>query len=387
MTRCVAIAGASGVIGSAALEAFAAAGYEVLAISRRKPVVAEDTRFTHLPLDLGDADCCEAGLSGRAVSHLVYAAVSEEPGLVAGWSAPARITANARMFANLATPLARAGGLRWAGLLQGTKAYGAHLHPISLPAREDAPRDGHANFYFEQEDALRALAARHGFGWTVLRPQVVFGDAPGAAMNPVAALGAYAALCRETGRAFAYPASGPLVWEVADAGLIAEALLWAADDPNARGEIFNVTNGDVLVLHDDWPALAAASGLAAAKPEPGGIAAYLESAEARNTWRRIAEREGLREPDLAALLGQSHHYLDLLLSEAMIAKRALPTLVSTIKVRQAGFGACRDSLRSLLHWLSRMEALRLLPPSISKGEKHGFSRDRQAAQQLGAVGQ
>jgi nucleoside-diphosphate-sugar epimerase len=363
VTPRVAIAGASGVIGCAAVEAFAAAGFDVLAISRRVPVVAEGTAFTHVSVDLTDTAACVQMCRGQGpVTHLVYAAASEQAGLVAGWSDTAQIARNSAMFTNLAAPLADAGALSWVGLFQGTKAYGAHLHPITLPAREDAPRDDHANFYFEQEDALRALAARHGFDWTILRPQIVFGSAPGAAMNPVAAIGAYAALCKELGQPFAYPASGPLVWEAADAGLIAEALLWATSEDSARNATFNLTNGDIFVLHDDWPALASALGLAAADPRPGGIAAFSESDEARSTWRGIAEREGLREQDLATVIGQSHHYVDLLLSERMIAKRALPTLVSTIKIRTAGFGACRDSLASLLDGLRRMQALRLLPP-------------------------
>jgi len=371
MTRRVAIAGASGVIGTAACEAFAQAGYEVLALSRRRPILPPEVQVQAVSLDLTNPTACAAALNGTRITHLVYAAVSEEPGLVSGWSDPERIAGNAAMFRNLIAPIAS--GLQWAGLLQGTKAYGAHLHPISLPAREDAPRDGHANFYFEQEDALRASAAQHGFGWTIMRPQVVFGTAPGAAMNPVAAIGAYAALCRETGRPFAYPASAPLVWEAADADQIAEALVWAADEPGAREQTYNVTNGDVFVLHDDWAALAKATGLPPANPQVGGISGWLESEQARSAWRILAARHGLVNSDLEALLGQSHHYVDLLLSEAMIAKRSLPTLVSTIKVRRAGFGECRDSLQSLLAQLAKMEALRLLPPMTGalSGQAHG----------------
>lgn len=371
MTRRVAIAGASGVIGTAAVEAFAAEGFEVFALSRREPIT-DRAIFRHMPLDLTDAKACRQAIHTLGpISLCIYAAVAEAPGLAEGWSDPGLIAANAAMFANLVRPLAETGALEWVGLLQGTKAYGAHLHPIPLPARESAPRDSHANFYFEQEDELRTLADRHGFGWTVLRPQVVFGSAPGAAMNPVAAIGAYAALCREMGRPFAYPASEPLVWEVADASLIADALLWAADAPRASGENFNLTNGDVFVLQDDWTALAAACGLPSGEARPGGIGDFLESEIAREAWSSLARREGLRCPDLPALLGQSHHYVDLLLSEAMIARRALPTLVSTIKIRRAGFAPCQDSFESLLHWIGRMERLRLLPPMLTQSHAAG----------------
>src|SRR5262249_46839722 len=75
--------------------------------------------------------------------------------------------------------------LRHVTLLQGTKAYGSHLHPICIPARERTPRDPHDNFYWLQEDFLTEQAAEHDFAWTILRPQSVFGGACGVAMNIV----------------------------------------------------------------------------------------------------------------------------------------------------------------------------------------------------------
>ncbi|MEW9853874.1 NAD-dependent epimerase/dehydratase family protein [Novosphingobium sp. M1R2S20] len=377
----VAIAGASGVIGSAAVQAFASAGFEVLAISRRPPVVPEGTAFKHAALDLTDADQCRAWAAHTAsVTHLVYAAVSEEPGLVSGWSDPRRIAENAGMFENLAAPLTRKGTLRWAGLLQGTKAYGAHLHAMRLPARESAPRDPHPNFYFAQEDCLRDLAKTHGFGWTVLRPQVVFGSAPGSAMNPVAAIGAYAALCHAKKIAFCYPAGGPLIWEVTDAELIAEAFLWSSCEPTARNEIFNLTNGDVFVLHDDWDELAAHLQLSPGDAHPLSIAQVLATDEAQEVWRGIAAEHQLRCTELADLLGQSHHYLEMLLNEKTIAKRALPTLVSSLKVRQAGFASCRDTFESLIRSLAQMENLRLLPPMTARRSAGCPSREAAAYQ-------
>jgi hypothetical protein len=40
----------------------------------------------------------------------------------------------------------------------------------------------------------------------------------------------------------------------------------------------------------------------------------------------------------------------------------VPVLLSTIKIRQAGFAGCRDSRTGLIHWLYRMSELKLLPP-------------------------
>ena len=45
--------------------------------------------------------------------------------------------------------------LKHVSILQGTKAYGVHLHPIAIPARESDPRDNHPNFFFDQQDYVR----------------------------------------------------------------------------------------------------------------------------------------------------------------------------------------------------------------------------------------
>ena len=86
--------------------------------------------------------------------------------------------------------------LRHVSLLQGGKAYGVHLDTVPIPAKERSPRHPHDNFYFLQEDHLRDAADRAGFGWTILRPQVVYGESFASPMNLVPALGAYAAILR-----------------------------------------------------------------------------------------------------------------------------------------------------------------------------------------------
>src|ERR1700677_4579885 len=120
------IAGASGLVGYAAIRHFGAdPDCDVIALSRRAPDNTHGARF--LPLDLTDAIACEqlaADLPG--VTHLVYAALYERPGLVAGWREREQIETNDRMFRNLFDPLQRhAKNLRHVTLLQGTKAYGA----------------------------------------------------------------------------------------------------------------------------------------------------------------------------------------------------------------------------------------------------------------------
>ncbi len=362
MTQHVLVAGASGVIGLAAVERFARLpGWGVTALSRREPCVTSGTDFRHVSADLRDREACALLVKALPpITHVVYAAVSEAPGLVSGWRDSNLIAENGRMLRNLLTPLAATGSLQHVSVMQGGKAYGAHVHPVTVPLRESLPRDDHENFYWLHEDATRELAARHGFTFTIWRPQILLGKAPGAAMNPVAAIGAYAALCRELGLAFALPGESEALWEMVDADLLAEALSWAALSPEAAGETFNITNGDVFVLRHAWPALAASLGLEGKGTAPESFAALFASTQAQHAWREIAARENLRLNNLNDLLGQSHHYLDLLTGRRIAAKET-PMLVSTIKLRKAAFTNCEDSLTSLVQQLGHMVDLKLLP--------------------------
>ena len=356
------VVGASGVIGAGAVEHFARAGWAVTAMSRRRPVVAEACAFDHRSVDLGDATACAAAVAAMPpVTHLIYAAVSEAPGLVTGWVDEDRIAENGRMFAHILDPLAATGALQHVSLLQGTKAYGAHRHPVEVPCREDRPRDDHPNFYWLHEDHARAKAAEAGFGFTIFRPQVLLGAAPGAAMNPVAAIGAYAALCHALGRPFAWLGGAPSLMELVDTGLLAEAFEWAATSEAARDRIFNVTNGDTMVMAHAWPHLAATLGLETAGDPPASLAAFFADPASEAAWAWLVDRHGLIVETLPALLGESHHYVDLLLGPR-VAGNPVPPLLSTIAIRRAGFAACRDSLDSLRHWLGRMVELKPLPP-------------------------
>jgi nucleoside-diphosphate-sugar epimerase len=356
------IVGATGVIGEAALAHFAAASdWNVIAVSRRTPEAISHAAVPHIGLDLTDpAACREASNALRDVTHVVYAAVSEQPGLIAGWQDPQQMQLNLDMLRNLIEPLTEvAGDLRHVTLMQGAKAYGAHAgHRPPLPARERAARVEHRNFYWLQEDYLREQSSRCDFAWTIFRPQVVVGGAWGAAMNPLLAIAAYAALSREEGKPFSYPGGELQVLEIVDASLIAEALEWAATSPQARSETFNITNGDVFAWREAWSVLADALGVELGADEPLKLATYLPARSA--LWDKIVIREGLRPLKLMQFLGESHHYADLLLRTSA-ARMERSTLLSTIKLRQAGFHACRDSEDVVRYWLRELQYRKLVP--------------------------
>jgi nucleoside-diphosphate-sugar epimerase len=363
MTNTVLVVGATGLVGETALHRFAALpGWEAIAVSRRAPEPAPEGAFRHLPLDLTDAAACRAAAAElSAVTHVVYAALYEKPGLIAGWREADQMAVNLAMLENLLGPLAgAAAGLEHVTLLQGTKAYGAHVRAgIPLPARERAPRDPHDNFYWLQEDFLRGLAAERGFRFSIFRPQIIVGAAWGAAMNPLLAFGAYAAIRREEGRTFSYPGGVMQVMELADPRLLAHAFEWAARSAAAADQTFNITNGDVFAWREVWPAMADAFGLSQGPDEPLRLAEYLPDRAA--VWDEIVKRQGLRPIPLDHFLGQSHHYADALLRTG-IETISQPILVSTIKLRRAGFTDCYDSEDSLRHWIGEMVRRRLIPP-------------------------
>ena len=92
------VAGATGLVGNAALRHFGGAGgCEVVALSRRKPRELYGAR--HVRVDLTDpAQCTHAATALQDATHLVYAALYEAPNLVDGWRDPDQIRTNDLML-------------------------------------------------------------------------------------------------------------------------------------------------------------------------------------------------------------------------------------------------------------------------------------------------
>jgi nucleoside-diphosphate-sugar epimerase len=328
-------------------------------VSRRLPEGLDGVEV--VSVDLTDrARSAEVFGGMRDVTHLVYAALFEKPGLIRGWRERDQMETNRLKLENLFEPLHRAArGLERVTLLQGTKAYGAHLGPIAIPAKERQPRHVHENFYWLQEDYLRDRQRGRAWTFTILRPQVIFGESLGSHMNLIPAIGVYAALLRETGRPLAFPGGPPWVREAVDADLLARACAWAATSPACANETFNINNGDVFEWRHVWPAIAETLGMDVGPDEPMSLAETLPPREAE--WQAIVRRYGLRAPEhLADFVGQGFVYADA--QFAYGAKRPPTTLVSTIKARQAGFHDCMDTEDMFRKWFRRFQERRWLPP-------------------------
>ena len=319
-------------------------------------------------LDLGDESACRTTLSRlEDVTHVVYAAVHELPGLSPGWVDEEAMQRNAAMLSHVMEPLLETADVRHVSLLQGTKAYGLH-HPsvgyagVRNPLRERHSRVEHPNFYFLQEDYLRARQEGMSWALTVFRPTVVYGDAIGTNMNLIPAIGAWAALLRDEGRPLDFPGRmfSSQLKEAVDADLVARALAWAADAPAAAAGTFNLTNGDAFLWQEVWPAIAETFGMAVGGHRPTALVEELPARQPQ--WAALVDRYALRSPaSIVDFVG----YNSLVYADQLLAGYETPmgpVLNSTIAVRQAGFHECMDTEDMFRKWFERLQHERLLPP-------------------------
>ena len=251
------------------------------------------------------------------------------------------IVANAAMVRHVLAAATHGDTVRHVGLVTGLKHY---LGPFEnygkgtlppTPFREEQPRLPVENFYYAQEDAMFAAAARAGFGWSVHRPHTIIGDAVGNAMNMGVTLAVHATICHETGRAFRFPGSA-VQWngltDMTSADLLARHLIWAA----ARDQAFNVVNGDVFRWSWMWGRIAAWFGLAPA-PFEAGHPLVRQLADAGPIWAGIAKAHGLVEADLNVVASPWHTDADL--------GRPIEVVTNMSKSRELGFDAYRPTDR------------------------------------------
>ena len=199
-----------------------------------------------------------------------------------------------------------------------------------------------------------------GFNYTILRPQLIVGPNYGVVMNLPPIIGAYAALCEHTNQPFAFPGGVDWVWEAADARLVGDACLWAAQnhEHGAHNETFNLTNGEVFMWRDMWDAIANTLGVVAAPDTPVSMAEFF--ADKETLWQEVVQAHNLKPIELSALLGESHFYADLCFAYGA-QQPPPPTFVSTVKIKQAGFTQTYDTQASFCHWLEVLMQHKVLP--------------------------
>jgi nucleoside-diphosphate-sugar epimerase len=356
VSKTLIIAGALGVVGRSVLDHFERQSEcEIIALSRRPPDFATRARF--ISADLSDAAATRASLAGVSdVTHAVYCALHGRSSSNDTWGEAEEIDANRRMLENFLDAVEAASPrLSHLAILQGAKAYGCHLGPVSLPGKEAAARHPHPNFYWQQEDLVRERQARAGWAWTIFRPQYIVGFSIGSPINILSPIGVYAAISRELGLPLSYPGRTATPTEATDARLLARAVDWSQGAESAANQIFNITNGDLFTFPDVFAAAALCFGVDAGPPKAASLKVLMSDRE--EVWARIVRKYELRPYTLAQLVGPSWQFADAAFSSSA------PFFESTIKIRKAGFADCIDSIDMFGEWFAELQARRVLPPA------------------------
>ncbi len=354
----IAVIGASGVVGRALAEHLIRHEVPVIGLSRRPPNDLTNLPFQSLDLTNG-TECKKVAKSILSdVTHIVYTALYEKPGLIYGWRERDQMQLNLIMLQNLLEALGTKNKLRHVTLLQGTKAYGAHVSPMKIPGLESEPRHQHENFYWLQEDYVRNFCSDKNKEFTIWRPQVIFGHALHAPMNMLAAIGVYAALQKAADLPLNYPGGPSGVSEAIDADLLAKAIHFSFNKGEFLNETFNITNGDVFRWQDIWPFLAKIFGMEAGEPKKQLLSESLYEKE--EAWAQLTKQKNLQPHTIRELVGDSFYYADAMFN-AYGNEVPPPALLSTIKLRHAGFSECVDTRAMLSRWFQKLARLKILP--------------------------
>ena len=230
--------------------------WKIIGLSRRGGTDAD--RVEHIAVDLLDPSQTAAALSGLDdVTHVFYAAYQDRP----TWAE--LVPPNLAMLVNTLDAIEPvAGGLEHVSLMQGYKVYGAHLGPFKTPARESDPPHMPPEFNVDQQQFLERRQLGKSWTWSAIRPSVVSGFALGNPMNLAMVIAVYATISKKLGVPLRFPgkpgAYTSLI-EMTDAGLLAEATVWAATNPECANQAFNINNGDLFRWQEMWPKIAASS--------------------------------------------------------------------------------------------------------------------------------
>jgi len=350
------VIGARGIVGRSVIQYFSQLpSWEVIGVSRRKPEFGKNLNWINL--DLREEESCEAHLADLSdITHISYSAVFEKPNLTQGWSEVDHASINLRMLQNVVKVLDKTSSkLKHISVMQGTKAYGGHLGPFKMPARETDPRSMGPNFYYDQMDWLEDYQRGKNWHWTIFRPQLVCGMAVGSPLNIMAAIGAFAAISRESGIPLRFPGGPERIGEATDARLIAKAMEWAGRSKIAQNEIYNITNGDIYIWHHLWPRIAELFSMNYASPQPMSLDRLMP--QNLETWNRITKKFDLQNYSLETLV-PSWRFADFLFG---YGQRPNPHHMSTIKIRHHGFNDCVDTEESMLELLRQMQKEKIIP--------------------------
>ena len=282
-------------------------------------------------------------------------------------------TANSSLFENFLSALIQvAPGLENCTLQTGGKHYNVHLSPQPSPAREEEPRREASidNFYYPQEDFLRAKQKGQRWSWNVIRPMAIIGTTHSPnGMNSAVTYALYCIVCKELGHEAKMP-TNQIYWngyeDSSFAPLIAEFTIFVSTNPRCANEAFNITNGDHFSWRYMWPRVAGYFGAKASsdqkfeKPFPTEGVPQLEFSVAewakdkRPVWDRICDKAGVPEAKATWDAGTWA-------TQDWVFQRTWCVTVSLSKARKFGWTGYVDSYDSFVETFEKMKALKQIP--------------------------
>ena len=317
---------------------------------------------------------------------------------------------NGRMLSNFLSALEKTGAIsdvKRIILVCGAKQYGVHLGMPKQPMTEDAPwltdtSNWPPNFYYNQQNILHDFCKKHSKEWVATYPNDVIGFAMGNFMNLSTAIALYALVSKELSGndGLTFPGS-PAFYTKFDSftssKLHAEFCNWAALEPRAANQAFNVVNGDVESWQNLWPKVVEYFGGSVKRnqfegahssdgdmwstmdmaPEPPisvvaneigiqktpvlrksvveqqiDLVKWSQRADVKSAWESFAERKGLDKEifDKAtwAFLG-------------FVLGRSFDLVISMSKARECGWTGYRDTWASLKDVFEQMKGAGVLP--------------------------
>jgi nucleoside-diphosphate-sugar epimerase len=349
--RTALIAGATGAASKRLIEALLEDGWRVIGLCRRPPQTSNHARLSYIRADLLDREDCARALGAtQGVTHLFHTARAEfaEGGVEA-------VEANVAMLRNVLDAVeAVAPDLEHVHLVEGQKWYDVRLRMPRTPTREDDPRHMPPNFYYDQEDLLRARQQNRKWAWSASRPHFIYDFAPERPRNLVSTIGAWAALCSELGLPLDFPGSAECfsaLMEFTDATQLARAIRWMATSDQARNQAYNVTDTCQFRWKWLWPRIAAHFRLPPGEVRPYGLAEWMRDKD--RVWERIVQRHDLLRTPLQDLASWSFADFFWGLDHDNIS--------DTTKIRRHGFDGVVDTGEQFLAYLRRYREARLLP--------------------------
>lgn len=275
---------------------------------------------------------------------------------------------NSKMFRNVLNAIIpNAPNVNHICLQTGIKYYlgpfenwGKFKNPNESPFTEDMPRLNIPNFHYDLEDVLYSEVAKKegGLTWSVHRPGAIFGFSPYSQMNILHTLCIYAAICKNEGIPLRFP--GPKsAWEgysaVSDVDLIAEQLIWAAVDPNAKNEAFNCSNGDFFKWKHLWRVLADEFEVEVAafdEEEEDGSACFEEMMKGKGgVWEDIMKEYGL--------VHRKWEEVGWWLVDVGLAKEWPMGCMN--KSKEHGFLGFRNTKKCFISWIHKMKTYKIVP--------------------------